>query len=138
QVMADACAHRLAPLSEGRIEPKTGCLQCAYHGWEFNSQGNCQRIPQVEENSRPQHPRQVLDFAVRLPPWSRTDTAKPRHQLTARVLFSNAFVLRVCSQEAAAQKMRESPCSQALSECPCYEVRDPLRPTPKTESRSAT
>ena len=28
QVMLDACAHRLAPLSEGRIEPKTGCLQC--------------------------------------------------------------------------------------------------------------
>ncbi|CAE7294997.1 PAO, partial [Symbiodinium sp. CCMP2456] len=49
KVMLDACAHRLAPLSEGRIEPKTGCLQCAYHGWEFNAEGSCTKIPQVEE-----------------------------------------------------------------------------------------
>eukprot|EP00439_Symbiodinium_sp_Y106_P060868 s137_g9.t1 len=49
KVMLDSCAHRLAPLSEGRIEPKTGCLQCAYHGWEFNSEGSCTKIPQVEE-----------------------------------------------------------------------------------------
>ena len=27
QVMSDACPHRLAPLSEGRIEPTTKCLQ---------------------------------------------------------------------------------------------------------------
>ena len=27
----DACPHRLAPLSEGRIAPN-GCLECAYHG----------------------------------------------------------------------------------------------------------
>lgn len=49
RVMSDACPHRLAPLSEGRIEPTTKCLQCAYHGWEFNSEGHCTKIPQVEE-----------------------------------------------------------------------------------------
>eukprot|EP00435_Cladocopium_sp_Y103_P027914 s2325_g6.t3 len=49
RVMSDACPHRLAPLSEGRIEPKTKCLQCAYHGWEFDSKGSCTKIPQVEE-----------------------------------------------------------------------------------------
>ncbi|CAK9012848.1 Protochlorophyllide-dependent translocon component 52 [Durusdinium trenchii] len=48
RVMSDACPHRLAPLSEGRIEPTTKCLQCAYHGWEFNSEGHCTKIPQVE------------------------------------------------------------------------------------------
>jgi len=50
-VFADACPHRLAPLSEGRIETTTGCLQCAYHGWEFDASGSCQRIPQMDEES---------------------------------------------------------------------------------------
>eukprot|EP00961_Rhodomonas_salina_P093249 1254962-Rhodomonas_salina.1 len=22
-----------------------GCLQCAYHGWEFGSDGSCQKVP---------------------------------------------------------------------------------------------
>jgi phenylpropionate dioxygenase-like ring-hydroxylating dioxygenase large terminal subunit len=43
----DSCPHRLAPLSEGRIEPRTGHLQCAYHGWEFDQDGTCTKIPQV-------------------------------------------------------------------------------------------
>jgi len=51
RVMLDQCPHRLAPLSEGRIEEKTGCLQCAYHGWEFDSCGSCTKIPQVEEGA---------------------------------------------------------------------------------------
>ncbi|KAK3190155.1 hypothetical protein Dsin_029716 [Dipteronia sinensis] len=32
KVFDDACPHRLAPLSDGRID-KWGRLQCAYHGW---------------------------------------------------------------------------------------------------------
>mmetsp|Transcript_37799 Transcript_37799/g.85145 ORF Transcript_37799/g.85145 Transcript_37799/m.85145 type:complete len:561 (-) Transcript_37799:51-1733(-) len=51
RVFADACPHRLAPLSEGRIEATTGCLQCAYHGWEFDTEGSCQRIPQMDDES---------------------------------------------------------------------------------------
>lgn len=43
----DKCPHRLAPLSEGRIDSKTGHLQCAYHGWEFDRTGACTKIPQV-------------------------------------------------------------------------------------------
>lgn len=39
---------RLARLSEGRIEPKTGNLMCSYHGWQFNGQGQCTAIPQAE------------------------------------------------------------------------------------------
>lgn len=47
-VFEDACPHRLAPLSEGRINPATGDLQCAYHGWAFNSGGRCTLIPQAK------------------------------------------------------------------------------------------
>ncbi|KAG2432371.1 hypothetical protein HYH02_012944 [Chlamydomonas schloesseri] len=43
----DACPHRLAPLSEGRVE-KDGTLLCAYHAWRFDSSGKCASIPQVE------------------------------------------------------------------------------------------
>lgn len=42
----DKCPHRLAPLSEGRID-EDGNLQCSYHGWSFNGCGSCTRIPQA-------------------------------------------------------------------------------------------
>ncbi|KAG0486135.1 hypothetical protein HPP92_008230 [Vanilla planifolia] len=42
----DRCPHRLAPLSEGRID-ENGCLQCSYHGWSFDRKGSCVRIPQA-------------------------------------------------------------------------------------------
>jgi nitrite reductase/ring-hydroxylating ferredoxin subunit len=45
-VLADACPHRLAPLSEGRVEPD-GTLMCAYHAWKFDASGACVKIPQV-------------------------------------------------------------------------------------------
>jgi phenylpropionate dioxygenase-like ring-hydroxylating dioxygenase large terminal subunit len=43
----DACPHRLAPLSEGRIEAD-GTLLCAYHAWRFDGDGNCAKIPQAQ------------------------------------------------------------------------------------------
>eukprot|EP00986_Skeletonema_menzelii_P001467 scaffold387_cov136-Skeletonema_menzelii.AAC.10 len=66
--LADRCSHRFAPLSEGRLIPRssgdsnavnketasatsssscTSCsIQCAYHGWEFDSTGKCTNVPQ--------------------------------------------------------------------------------------------
>lgn len=43
--MIDACPHRLAPLSEGRIDEK-GAIECPYHGWAFEGDGSCTRVPQ--------------------------------------------------------------------------------------------
>jgi len=48
QVFLDRCPHRLAPLSEGRIDEQTGNLMCSYHGWQFDDRGICTRIPQAE------------------------------------------------------------------------------------------
>ena len=45
-VVLDACPHRLAPLSQGRVDAATGCLECPYHGWQFDSTGACTKIPQ--------------------------------------------------------------------------------------------
>ncbi|GMN65902.1 hypothetical protein TIFTF001_034967 [Ficus carica] len=46
KVFDDTCPHRLAPLSEGRID-QWGRLQCVYHGWCFNGSGDCKFIPQA-------------------------------------------------------------------------------------------
>lgn len=43
----DCCPHRLAPLSEGRIEG--GQLECCYHGWRFDTNGACTAVPQAED-----------------------------------------------------------------------------------------
>ncbi len=43
--LEDKCSHRLAPLSEGRIEG--GHVMCCYHGWTFNGEGQCTKIPQI-------------------------------------------------------------------------------------------
>ncbi|WP_404785331.1 Rieske 2Fe-2S domain-containing protein [Altericista sp. CCNU0014] len=50
QCFEDACPHRLAPLSEGRVE-KDGTLLCAYHAWRFDGRGNCKHIPQSKDNA---------------------------------------------------------------------------------------
>ncbi|TYK09954.1 Ty3/gypsy retrotransposon protein [Cucumis melo var. makuwa] len=46
KVFDDLCPHRLAPLSEGRID-QWGRLQCVHHGWCFNGSGDCKFIPQA-------------------------------------------------------------------------------------------
>ncbi len=45
RAFADRCPHRLASLSEGRINEQ-GWLECPYHGWSFSGSGNCENIPQ--------------------------------------------------------------------------------------------
>ncbi|XP_015958185.1 protochlorophyllide-dependent translocon component 52, chloroplastic [Arachis duranensis] len=54
KVFDDACPHRLAPLSEGRID-QWGRLQCVYHGWCFNGSGDCKLIPQAPPDAPPFH-----------------------------------------------------------------------------------
>jgi vanillate O-demethylase monooxygenase subunit len=41
--LEDACPHRLAPLSLGRI--KDDAVECGYHGMTFDCSGRCVRIP---------------------------------------------------------------------------------------------
>ncbi|EEF28992.1 protochlorophyllide-dependent translocon component 52, chloroplastic [Ricinus communis] len=54
RVFDDTCPHRLAPLSEGRID-QWGRLQCVYHGWCFNGSGDCKYIPQAPADGPPVH-----------------------------------------------------------------------------------
>jgi phenylpropionate dioxygenase-like ring-hydroxylating dioxygenase large terminal subunit len=44
RALVDACPHRFAPLSLGKLLP-SGHLQCGYHGLEFDGSGACVRNP---------------------------------------------------------------------------------------------
>ena len=49
-VMEDRCPHRNAKLSVGKIlEDK---IECGYHGWQFQGNGNCVHVPQAKDNQR--------------------------------------------------------------------------------------
>ncbi|MEC9375040.1 MAG: aromatic ring-hydroxylating dioxygenase subunit alpha [Pseudomonadota bacterium] len=49
-VLSNTCVHRGGSLADGKI--KGDCIQCPYHGWEFNGKGECTRIPSLGPNSR--------------------------------------------------------------------------------------
>ncbi|KAG2484745.1 hypothetical protein HYH03_016492 [Edaphochlamys debaryana] len=88
----DACPHRMAPLSEGRIE-KDGQLLCAYHGWRFDGKGTCTEIP-----------------TARTPDQLHRATSSPRSCATAHPTLQRGGLLWVWGQggpgaeEAAAAK----------------------------------
>jgi phenylpropionate dioxygenase-like ring-hydroxylating dioxygenase large terminal subunit len=46
----DACAHRSARLSAGKVCGST--LQCPYHGWQFGADGKCVKIPTLKSDER--------------------------------------------------------------------------------------
>jgi len=52
-VISDTCVHRGGSLggawSAGEAVPRiqNGCVVCPYHGWEFNSKGECVNIPSI-------------------------------------------------------------------------------------------
>ena len=53
RVFVDACPHRLAPLSEGRIvdHGDHSTIECLYHGWQFSEDAKCTLIPQAADQS---------------------------------------------------------------------------------------
>ncbi|CAN1355764.1 Protochlorophyllide-dependent translocon component 52, chloroplastic [Linum perenne] len=63
KVFDDMCPHRLAPLSEGRID-QWGRLQCVYHGWCFDGSGSCKLIPQSPPDGPPVHTNKRACVAV--------------------------------------------------------------------------
>jgi nitrite reductase/ring-hydroxylating ferredoxin subunit len=82
RVFDDACPHRLAPLSEGRVDDK-GRLQCVYHGWCFDGAGACKFIPQAP----------ALGPPVRI-----THFTSPPRQLFFAAAYSNRDSCRRCTR----------------------------------------
>lgn len=47
--LADRCCHRTAQLSRGIVQ--NGCVRCPYHGWSFNAEGICVKVPQLDPDA---------------------------------------------------------------------------------------
>lgn len=41
----NTCTHRGGSLGDGKVVGD--CIQCPYHGWKFNGEGGCERIPSL-------------------------------------------------------------------------------------------
>ncbi len=50
QCLSDVCVHRGASLSTGKV--KGDCVECPYHGWTFNGEGKCTRIPSLGPDAK--------------------------------------------------------------------------------------
>ncbi|OKH44724.1 3-chlorobenzoate-3,4-dioxygenase [Calothrix sp. HK-06] len=48
--LEDRCPHRQVKLSHGKVINDT--LECAYHGWRLNENGNCVEVPYLAENQK--------------------------------------------------------------------------------------
>jgi len=48
-VLDDHCPHRGIPLSDGRFDGN--CVECCYHGWQFDREGKCTHIPALLPDS---------------------------------------------------------------------------------------
>lgn len=48
--LEDRCPHRQVKLSHGRVKSNT--LECAYHGWRFDSNGDCAEVPYLASNQK--------------------------------------------------------------------------------------
>ncbi|HEX7232618.1 MAG TPA: Rieske 2Fe-2S domain-containing protein, partial [Candidatus Binatia bacterium] len=49
-LLEDRCSHRAASLSYGRVEERG--ISCPYHGWLYDTQGNCLETPAEPRESK--------------------------------------------------------------------------------------
>jgi phenylpropionate dioxygenase-like ring-hydroxylating dioxygenase large terminal subunit len=61
-VMSDLCPHRSAALSAGKLVGD--CVQCPFHGFEYDTSGNCHFIPANGRSSQPPKAMQVKTYPV--------------------------------------------------------------------------
>jgi len=56
--LSNICTHRGGALANGKL--RKDCVECCYHGWQFNGEGECVKIPSIGNNGK-------------VPPRTRTD-----------------------------------------------------------------
>ena len=50
KTLSDTCVHRGGSLSGGVV--RGDCIQCPYHGWRFDGEGECKRIPSLGKDAK--------------------------------------------------------------------------------------
>lgn len=48
--LEDRCPHRQVKLSSGKVV--NDAIECVYHGWQFNGEGNCSFVPYLTEKQK--------------------------------------------------------------------------------------
>jgi len=48
--LSNTCTHRGGSLAAGLV--KGDCIECPYHGWQFDGEGHCQRIPSMGPDAK--------------------------------------------------------------------------------------
>jgi phenylpropionate dioxygenase-like ring-hydroxylating dioxygenase large terminal subunit len=48
--LSNTCTHRGGSLGDGKV--KGDCVQCPYHGWQFDGDGRCTKIPSLGPNAK--------------------------------------------------------------------------------------
>jgi len=62
-VMSDKCPHRGVALSIGKLIGD--CIQCPFHGFEYDTSGSCTLVPANGRNSEPPKALHVCSYPVR-------------------------------------------------------------------------
>ena len=62
-VMSDLCPHRGVALSVGKLSGD--CIQCPFHGFEYDSSGNCKLIPANGRDAEPPKAMHVKTYQTR-------------------------------------------------------------------------
>lgn len=62
-VMSDRCPHRGVALSVGEI--KDDCIQCPFHGFEYDTSGDCKLIPANGRDAEPPKAMHVKTYPTR-------------------------------------------------------------------------
>jgi phenylpropionate dioxygenase-like ring-hydroxylating dioxygenase large terminal subunit len=62
-VLADKCPHRGVALSSGKLTG--GCIQCPFHGFEYDTNGKCTLVPANGKNAEPPRALHVRSYPVR-------------------------------------------------------------------------
>lgn len=60
--LSDRCCHRAAKLSTGQL--LDGKIECLYHGWQFDTDGQCVHIPQLAPDAKIPRNACVRSFPV--------------------------------------------------------------------------
>jgi len=61
--LSAVCCHRGASLAVGKIQGD--CIACPYHGWEFNGEGACTKIPALGADAKPPKRARLDSYPVR-------------------------------------------------------------------------
>ncbi len=102
----DRCCHRSAQLSIGKVVDGNIC--CAYHGWQFKSDGACDRVPQLKKDEAIPATYKVQSYRcqecygygwvclaeplIDIP--KIAEAAKPEYRLLHEFYFSDGAILR--------------------------------------------